>query len=90
MLNLLLITLASVWITERAGLSLALGTFIADMLILETEYTHQIEEGIKSFRDVLLRLFFITLGILLNLRLVLKYWWLAFLLLMARRSASSC
>jgi CPA2 family monovalent cation:H+ antiporter-2 len=81
MLNLLLITLASAWITERAGLSLALGAFIAGMLISETEYKHQVEEDIKSFRDVLLGLFFITIGMLLNLRLVLEHWWLVLLLL---------
>ena len=54
MLNLLLITLGAAWITERAGLSLALGAFVAGMLISETEYKHQVEEDIKPFRDVLL------------------------------------
>lgn len=58
MLNLLMITLGAAWITERAGLSLALGAFIAGMLISETEYRHQVEEDIKPFRDVLLGLFF--------------------------------
>ncbi|MGS0740922.1 cation:proton antiporter domain-containing protein, partial [Glaciimonas sp. GG7] len=81
MLNLLLITLGAAWITERAGLSLALGAFIAGMLISETEYKHQVEEDIKSFRDVLLGLFFITIGMLLNVRLVIEYWWLVLLLL---------
>lgn len=81
MLNLLLITLASAWITERAGLSLALGAFVAGMLISETEYKHQVQEDIKSFRDVLLGLFFITVGMLLNLRLVIEHWWLVLLLL---------
>jgi CPA2 family monovalent cation:H+ antiporter-2 len=81
MLNLLLITLASAWITERAGLSLALGAFVAGMLISETEYKHQVEEDIKPFRDVLLGLFFITVGMLLNVPLVLKHWWLVLLLL---------
>jgi CPA2 family monovalent cation:H+ antiporter-2 len=81
MLNLLLITLASAWLTQRAGLSLALGAFIAGMLISETEYKHQVEEDIKSFRDVLLGLFFITVGMLLNLRLVMEHWWLVLLLL---------
>jgi hypothetical protein len=46
MLNLLLITLGAAWITE-AGLSLALGAFVAGMLISETEYKHQVEEDIK-------------------------------------------
>ena len=71
MLNLLLITLGAAWITERAGLSLALGAFVAGMLISETEYKYQVEEDIKPFRDVLLGLFFITIGMLLNIRLVL-------------------
>jgi monovalent cation:H+ antiporter-2, CPA2 family len=81
MLNLLLITLGAAWITEQAGLSLALGAFVAGMLISETEYKHQVEEDIKPFRDVLLGLFFITVGMLLNVRLVLENWWLVLLLL---------
>ncbi len=81
MLNLLLITLGAAWITERAGLSLALGAFVAGMLISETEYKHQVEADIKPFRDVLLGLFFITIGMLLNARLVLEHWWLVLLLL---------
>ncbi|AKZ61544.1 potassium transporter [Herbaspirillum hiltneri N3] len=81
MLNLLMITLGAAWITEKAGLSLALGAFIAGMLISETEYKHQVEEDIKSFRDVLLGLFFITIGMLLNVHLVLEHWWLVLLLL---------
>ncbi|HYD94265.1 MAG TPA: monovalent cation:proton antiporter-2 (CPA2) family protein [Noviherbaspirillum sp.] len=83
MLNLLLITLGAAWITDRAGLSLALGAFVAGMLISETEYKHQVEEDIKPFRDVLLGLFFVTVGMLLNIRLVLANWWLVLLLLTA-------
>jgi CPA2 family monovalent cation:H+ antiporter-2 len=81
MLNLLLVTLGAAWITERAGLSLALGAFVAGMLISETEYKHQVEEDIKPFRDVLLGLFFITIGMLLNVRVVLENWWLVLALL---------
>ena len=81
MLNLLLITLGAAWITERAGLSLALGAFVAGMLISETEYKYQVEEDIKPFRDVLLGLFFITVGMLLNVHLVMENWWLVLLLL---------
>ena len=81
MLNLLLITLGAAWITERAGLSLALGAFVAGMLISETQYRHQVEEDIKPFRDVLLGLFFITVGMLLNVSLVLENWWLVLILL---------
>ncbi len=81
MLNLLLVTLGAAWITERAGLSLALGAFVAGMLISETEYKHQVEEDIKPFRDVLLGLFFITVGMLLNVQVVLDNWWLVLVLL---------
>ena len=72
MLNLLLVTLGLAWITELAGLSLALGAFVAGMLISETEYRHRVEEDIAPFRDVLLGLFFITIGMLLNVQVVLS------------------
>lgn len=81
MLNLLLVTLGAAWITEKAGLSLALGAFVAGMLISETQYKHQVEEDIKPFRDVLLGLFFITVGMLLNVRLVIENWWIVLILL---------
>jgi monovalent cation:H+ antiporter-2, CPA2 family len=54
------------WVTELAGLSLALGAFLAGMLISETEYRYQVEDYIKPFRDVLLGLFFVTIGMLLD------------------------
>jgi monovalent cation:H+ antiporter-2, CPA2 family len=81
MLNLLLITLGLAWLTEHAGLSLALGAFVAGMLIAETEYKHQVETDIRPFHDVLLGLFFITIGMLLDWRLVLERWPLVLLLL---------
>ena len=80
-LNLLLVTLALAWLTERAGLSLALGAFIAGMLISETEYKHQVETDIRPFHDVLLGLFFISIGMLLDWRLVLQRWPLVLLLM---------
>ncbi len=73
-LNLLLITLGLAWLTELAGLSLALGAFIAGMLISETEFKHQVETDIRPFHDVLLGLFFITIGMMLDWRLVLERW----------------
>lgn len=81
MLNLLLITLGLAWLTEHAGLSLALGAFVAGMLIAETEYKHQVETDIRPFHDVLLGLFFITIGMMLDWRLVLERWPLVLLLL---------
>jgi monovalent cation:H+ antiporter-2, CPA2 family len=83
MLNLLLVTLGAAWITDRAGLSMALGAFVAGMLISETPYKHQVEEDIKPFRDVLLGLFFITIGMMLNIRVVFDNWWLVLILLCA-------
>lgn len=80
-LNLLLITLGLAWLTELAGLSLALGAFIAGMLISETEYKQQVETDIRPFHDVLLGLFFISIGMLLDWRLVLERWPLVLVLL---------
>ena len=73
-LNVLLVTLAMAWVTQRAGLSLALGAFISGVLISETDYRYQVEDYIKPFRDVLLGLFFITIGTLLNLAVVMNQW----------------
>ncbi|MCC6533173.1 MAG: cation:proton antiporter [Burkholderiales bacterium] len=70
-LNVLLITLGLAYITHAAGLSLALGAFVAGMLISETEYRYQVEDDIKPFRDVLLGLFFVTIGMRLDLGAVI-------------------
>ena len=80
MLNLLLITLGLAWLTEHAGLSLALGAFVAGMLIAETEFKHQVETDIRPFHDVLLGLFFITIGMMLDWLLVWERWPLVLLL----------
>jgi CPA2 family monovalent cation:H+ antiporter-2 len=74
MLNVLLVTLGLAWLTELAGLSLALGAFIAGMLISETEYRYQVEEDIKPFRDVLLGLFFISIGMMLDFGAIVRQW----------------
>ena len=81
MLNILLITLGLAWLTEHAGLSLALGAFVAGMLISETEYKHQVETDIRPFHDVLLGLFFITIGMMLDWRIVLDSWLMVLMLL---------
>ncbi|EEO28223.1 monovalent cation:proton antiporter family protein [Oxalobacter paraformigenes] len=83
MLNLLLMTLGAAWITEQAGLSMELGAFIAGMLISETRYKNEVDVDIKSFRDVLLGLFFITIGMMLDMNLVLQYWWLVLLIIVS-------
>jgi CPA2 family monovalent cation:H+ antiporter-2 len=71
-LAVLLAVLASAWATQAAGLSLALGAFLAGMMLAETEFRHQIEATIRSYREVLLGLFFITVGMLLDVRLLLQ------------------
>jgi CPA2 family monovalent cation:H+ antiporter-2 len=83
MLNVLLITLSLAALTQLAGLSLALGAFIAGMLISETEFRYQVEEDIKPFRDLLLGLFFISIGMMLNTPSILKSWPLVLGLLLA-------
>src|ERR687892_480459 len=80
-LNVLLVTLAAAFITAAAGLSLVLGAFLAGMLISETEYRFQVEHDIKPFRDVLLGLFFITVGMMLDPSLVIRQFWLVLLFL---------
>lgn len=66
-LTVLLLSLAAAWLTDLAGLSLALGAFLAGMMLGETEYRHQVETDIRPFRDVLLGLFFVTIGMLLDI-----------------------
>ena len=73
-LNLLLVSLGLAWLTERAGLSLALGAFVAGILIAETEFKHQVETDIRPFHDVLLGLFFIVVGMRLDLGVIVASW----------------
>jgi len=80
MLNLLLIVLGMSALTEHFGLSMALGAFLAGMLISETPYRHEVEDDIKPFRDVLLGLFFITIGMLLDPVVIYEQWILVLLL----------
>ena len=82
-LNMLLVTLGLAWLTQLAGLSLALGAFIAGMLVAETEYKVMVEADIRPFHDVLLGLFFITIGMLLDWRPVAQHWALVLVLVVA-------
>lgn len=70
MLNVFLIVIGMSAITYFFGLSMALGAFMAGMLISETPYRYQVEEGIASFRDILLGLFFITVGMMVDIQAV--------------------
>lgn len=69
-LAVMLVALGGAWVSHRAGLTLALGAFLAGMMLAETEYRHQIETVIRPFRDILLGLFFISVGMLLDLQLL--------------------
>jgi CPA2 family monovalent cation:H+ antiporter-2 len=73
-LNVLFATLLFAWLTHQAGLSMELGAFLAGMLIAETEYRFQVEEDIKPFRDVLLGLFFVTIGARLDPLALAQNW----------------
>jgi CPA2 family monovalent cation:H+ antiporter-2 len=73
-----LLVLTALWIvvglsflTQQSGLSLALGAFVGGMLISETAYRHHVEADIRPFRDILLGLFFVTVGMMLDLQYVL-------------------
>lgn len=72
MLSVLWIVIVLAGITAWAGLSLALGAFLAGVLISETVFRHQVEADIRPFRDVLLGLFFITIGMQLDLLFVVS------------------
>src|SRR6202142_3139598 len=72
LLAVLLAVVASAWTTQAVGLSPALGAFLAGMMLAETEFRHQIEATIRSYREVLLGLFFITVGMLLDVGLLLR------------------
>ena len=65
-LAVLFVALASAYVSQLAGFSMALGAFLAGMMLAETEYSHQIESVIRPFRDILLGLFFISVGMLLD------------------------
>ncbi len=67
-LTVLLVTLTAAWFTNLWGLSYALGAFLAGLMLAETEFRHQIEVEIRPFRDILLGLFFITIGMLVDIQ----------------------
>jgi CPA2 family monovalent cation:H+ antiporter-2 len=65
----LLLVIGAGWMTEMAGLSMALGAFLAGLMVADTEFRHQIDADIQPFRGLLLGLFFMTVGISLDLAL---------------------
>ena len=69
----LVIVLLTAWLTHLLGLSPALGAFLAGMLLGESHYRHQIEADIRPFRDILLGLFFVSIGMLIDLQLFIHH-----------------
>ena len=82
-MNVLMVTLLLAFATKSAGLSYAWGAFIAGMLISETKFRYQVESDIAPFRDILLGLFFISVGMLLNLQQIAANLGLVLLILLA-------
>src|SRR6185312_14824293 len=86
-LAVLLVVLAAAWVSSLAELSPGLGAFLAGRMLAETEYRHQIESVIRPFRDILLGLFFVSVGMLLDVRLLagelgeVLYWLAAIVIL---------
>lgn len=79
-LTVLLVTLTSAWLTNLLGLSYALGAFLAGLMLAETEFRHQIEVEIRPFRDILLGLFFMSVGMLADVSTWYQTWqWIALL-----------
>ncbi|CAA7617433.1 Glutathione-regulated potassium-efflux system protein KefB [Candidatus Terasakiella magnetica] len=66
----LLLVLAVAWLTAEAGMSMALGAFLAGLMLADSPYRHQVEADIEPFRGLLLGLFFMTVGMSINLPFV--------------------
>lgn len=73
-LTVLLVALMAAWSTSSLGLSLAFGAFLVGMMLGETEFRVQVESSIRPFRDVLLGLFFIGIGMMFNPLALVDYW----------------
>jgi len=74
-LTVLTVALGAAAFTEEMGLSMTLGAFLAGMMLSETEYRHQIESDIRPFQDILLGLFFVTVGMLISLDILFTHFW---------------
>lgn len=79
----LLVVLGSGWLMALGGISMALGAFLAGLLLAETEYRHQVEADIRPFKGLLLGLFFMAVGMAIDLSLVLQEWAIVLVCLVA-------
>jgi len=78
-LTIIAVVLGTAWATAHAGLSLALGAFLAGLALAESDSSHQVMSDIIPFRDVFLAVFFISVGMLVDIQLFLSNWWVVFL-----------
>ncbi len=81
-LTVIFIAIGSAWLTAVLGMTLALGAFLSGIMLGETEFRHQIKSEIRPFRDILLGLFFVSIGMLANIDTWLDTWFWILLLLM--------
>lgn len=72
----LLVVIGTAWLMQLVGISMALGTFLAGVLLADSEYRHDLESNIAPFEGLLLGLFFITVGMGVNLELLVLHPWI--------------
>lgn len=81
-LTTLLVALGTAWISHILGLSMVLGAFLAGLVLGESHHRHKIQGYIRPFRDLLLGLFFVTVGMLMDFTMIARYWyWVLFLVI---------
>ncbi|HET8849732.1 MAG: sodium:proton exchanger [Marinobacter sp. 34-60-7] len=73
-LTVLFVSLMAAWTTQALGLSMAFGAFLAGMVLADTEFRHQVESTIRPFRDVLVGLFFVSIGMLFDPEVLSSIW----------------
>jgi CPA2 family monovalent cation:H+ antiporter-2 len=73
-LTTLVIALVSAWLTSIFGLSMTLGAFVVGVMLGESEFRHQVQADIRSFKDILMGLFFVSIGMRVDLELVADQW----------------
>ena len=75
LIAVILVVLGTAWAASSAGLSLALGAFVAGLVVSESEYSHQVLSDVLPFRDAFNSLFFVSIGMLMDLRFFLSHAW---------------
>lgn len=73
-LTVLVVALLSASVAQALGLAMALGAFMAGMMLGESHFRHRIEQEIRPFQDVLLGIFFVSIGLMIDVQLILDYW----------------